>query len=173
MPAKTAAENVAGVVRWRRRVKALLVAGFGGQCGICGYSKSHRALTFHHLDPTTKLFSVAGNGIPRAWKRLIDEAKKCVMLCNNCHAEVHDGVTAIPGDIRRFADNGSRLPMRRRRVARKRSPENFKPKRERPRGKALKELVRASSRVAVAAKFGVSETAVRKWIKTDSLNGIY
>jgi transposase len=84
------------VVRRRRRVKAILVEEAGGCCRLCGYDRCVAALQFHHLDPTTKEFGVAANGMARSIERLRAEVRKCVLLCSNCHAEVESGFASIP-----------------------------------------------------------------------------
>jgi hypothetical protein len=80
----------------RRRVKEILVGEAGGECVICGYRSHVAALHFHHLDPSTKSFSIAHEGVTRAIETLREEAKKCVLLCANCHAEVEAGVATLP-----------------------------------------------------------------------------
>lgn len=80
----------------RRRVKAILVAEAGGACLICGYDRWPGALQFHHLDPATKSFHLSLKGLTRAIDNVREEAKKCVLLCANCHAEVEGGVAAVP-----------------------------------------------------------------------------
>jgi len=70
----------------RRRVKALLVAEAGGACVLCGFVGVPGALHFHHVDPATKAFSLAGRGMSRSLERARAEAAKCVLLCANCHA---------------------------------------------------------------------------------------
>jgi hypothetical protein len=80
----------------RRRVKALLVAEAGGCCAVCGYAGSPAALHFHHVDPATKSFAVAGAGITRSLAASRAEAAKCVLLCARCHAEVEHGVKRLP-----------------------------------------------------------------------------
>jgi transposase len=84
------------VVRWRRRVKARLVAEAGGACAICGYDRCSAALEFHHLDPATKSFGLSAHHVTRGFEELLAEARKCVLLCGNCHAEVEAGVTTVP-----------------------------------------------------------------------------
>lgn len=37
-----------------------------------------------------------------SYRRVAEEASKCVMLCSNCHREVHAGLRQIPESIRRF-----------------------------------------------------------------------
>lgn len=95
--------NTQHVTNWRNRIKSWLEQAFGGKCGICGYDKCSRSLEFHHLDPTQKDFGfhrVRAN--PKNWAIVIAEIRKCVMLCANCHREVHAGITNVPEDIRRF-----------------------------------------------------------------------
>jgi transposase len=83
------------VDRRRREVKRILVAEAGGPCVLCGYSGPPRALHFHHVDPTTKSFAVAGAGITRSLASSRAEAAKCVLLCATCHAEVEAGVKRL------------------------------------------------------------------------------
>lgn len=84
------------VARRRRKVKAILVAEAGGQCCVCGYSRSFAALEFHHLDRTQKRMTVSARGVAYALKTLREEAAKCVLLCANCHVEVENGLVQLP-----------------------------------------------------------------------------
>jgi transposase len=84
------------VTERRRRVKAILVSEAGGCCALCGYDTHVGALQFHHVDPTTKTFSVAHLGVARSLARCREEARKCVLLCANCHAEIEAGVARLP-----------------------------------------------------------------------------
>jgi hypothetical protein len=84
------------VQRRRRKVKRMLVEEAGGQCVICGYDRHPAALHFHHLDPAEKSFGLSLRGITRSMDTLRAEARKCVLLCSNCHAEVEAGATALP-----------------------------------------------------------------------------
>lgn len=77
------------VLRRKYEVKAKLVSVLGGECSRCKYAKCIGALQFHHPDDT-KEFGVAGN-YNRAFRTLLKEAKKCQLLCANCHAEIHFG----------------------------------------------------------------------------------
>ena len=81
---------------WRRRAKRILVAEAGGACVICGFDGYPGALHFHHLDPSQKRFGLGGRGLARSIESLREEAKKCVLLCSNCHAQVEAGVLALP-----------------------------------------------------------------------------
>lgn len=70
----------------------MLVDEAGGACVLCGYSRSVRALHFHHLDPDEKSFALSGRGLCRPLAELRAEAAKCVLLCSNCHCEVEEGL---------------------------------------------------------------------------------
>ena len=57
----------------------------------------HRAaLEFHHVDPAEKRFALSARGGHAVARALRAEARKCVLLCSNCHAEVESGVVALP-----------------------------------------------------------------------------
>jgi transposase len=84
------------VSAWRRRIKRKLVEEAGGKCIACGYSECVAALQFHHVDPTTKSFSLAQRGLARSWAAVRAEAAKCLLLCANCHAEVEVGFRTLP-----------------------------------------------------------------------------
>lgn len=88
------------VSKRRRKLKATLVAEAGGRCSLCGYDRYPGALEFHHLDPTQKLFALGHEGNTRSLARMREEARKCALLCANCHAEVGAGVTALPSGER-------------------------------------------------------------------------
>lgn len=57
----------------------------GGACFQCGYNKNYAALHFHHMTPADKSFTLSGTKV----KLLQKEADKCVLLCSNCHTELH------------------------------------------------------------------------------------
>jgi transposase-like protein len=83
------------VAERRRRVKQTLVAEAGGRCSACGYAECLAALQFHHVDPAQKSFALSLNGVARNLSLLRKEAKKCILLCANCHAEVENGYRAL------------------------------------------------------------------------------
>ena len=59
----------------------------GRCCENCGIVKEH-LLNFHHKDPEKKLFKIS-NGIDKSFNKLAMEVKKCVLLCYNCHFDLH------------------------------------------------------------------------------------
>ncbi len=72
------------------RIKASVIKTMGGGCKICGYSKNITALEFHHLDPSQKLFVLDSRSFSnRSIKAIEEELKKCILVCSNCHQEIH------------------------------------------------------------------------------------
>ena len=94
------------IVRHRRRLKSVLVAEAGGRCAICGYDRHQAALHFRHVDPATKRLEI-GRGIGLSLEALRAEARKCVLLCSNCHAEVGEGGADVPLEFRRGQERHS------------------------------------------------------------------
>lgn len=76
------------VIDWRVRKKIELVEYKGGCCEKCGYNKSIGALQFHHIDPRIKDFQISGKSY--SFERLKKEVDKCIMVCANCHIEIHE-----------------------------------------------------------------------------------
>jgi transposase len=88
--------NTAAVTERRRQVKRQLVEEAGGRCRLCGFAEHPGALHFHHVDPATKEFHLGFGGETRSLERMRAEARKCVLLCANCHALVEAGVKKVP-----------------------------------------------------------------------------
>ena len=66
---------------------------------ICEYDKCIDALDFHHIDASKKSFGLSARGVTRAWDKVKAEADKCVLVCANCHRELHAGVLQLPSEI--------------------------------------------------------------------------
>lgn len=90
--ARCRACSVDAVVECRRKRKRKLVDEFGGQCIICGYKKCPQALQFHHTDPSNKEFDISKKSACLSWNKIIKEAKKCILVCANCHFEIENGI---------------------------------------------------------------------------------
>ena len=73
----------------RRAIKKALIEYKGGKCCRCGYNKSIRALEFHHLNPDEKDFGIS-KCITKSMASLKQEVDKCILVCSNCHAEIHE-----------------------------------------------------------------------------------
>lgn len=83
----------ASVVSWRKRKKAALVEEHGGKCVLCGYNRYVGALHFHHLKPEEKEFRIGGTTL--SIEKLKSEAQKCILVCMNCHTEIHHGIRLV------------------------------------------------------------------------------
>ena len=76
------------MIQWRKRKKIELVKYKGGKCERCGYDKTYEALQFHHINPSEKDFTISGKSY--SLERLKKEVDKCIMVCANCHIEIHE-----------------------------------------------------------------------------------
>lgn len=73
----------------RRKEKQKCVDYKGGKCSICGYDKSLTALEFHHINPKEKekqIYAVQH----LVFEKVKEELNKCILVCANCHAEIHE-----------------------------------------------------------------------------------
>ena len=83
------------VTRRKQKIKRLLVEEAGECCAVCGYDRCIINLSFHHVDPSTKSFSLASN-TTKSIAAYRDEVKKCVLVCANCHGEIETGLIPSP-----------------------------------------------------------------------------
>lgn len=164
--------------RRRVRVKRKAVDYLGGCCQICGYNDCIDALDFHHLDPVQKEFSISHDGVNVSYDKLKKELDKCILLCANCHREVHASLKQV-------------LPLQHMVLEDKRCAECgklFKPRKEkqrfcsavcsslhqrkcdRPDEITLIKEIKESSYVSVGKKYGVRDNTIRKWVIQYGIN---
>ena len=80
-----------------RRRKIALVNLKGAGCGNCGYNRNYSALEFHHKNPVSKLFQLDLRSLSnRKWSAILSEAKQCILVCSNCHKELHNPECKLP-----------------------------------------------------------------------------
>lgn len=80
--------NVLKVMKWRRNVKKKLIKYKGGKCEKCGYNKEIPcAYDFHHKGNENKDFNITAK--TKSFETLKNEVDKCLLLCANCHREIH------------------------------------------------------------------------------------
>lgn len=70
------------------------------KCAICGYDKCLSALEFHHIDPKEKSFNIMQFAGKRSFTKntkdhLDKEMSKCIVVCANCHREIHNNIIKI------------------------------------------------------------------------------
>mgnify|MGYP002776999935 FL=1 len=95
-----------------QRFKLQCVRYKGNRCCICSYQKCIGALEFHHLNPNEKDFGISKRGGRGAFTDKVKaELDKCILVCANCHREIHEGMhsqyavvdyyhTQLPGKTR-------------------------------------------------------------------------
>ena len=71
--------------------KLLLIESLGGCCSKCGYKENISALEFHHTNPEKKSFNINSSFLGSlSFDKVVEESKKCILLCSNCHREYHN-----------------------------------------------------------------------------------
>ncbi len=76
------------VIDYRRRIKIALCSANENRCSVCGVEDDIIIYDFHHLDPTSKSFGIGSASTTRSKRAYANEAKKCVMVCANCHRKI-------------------------------------------------------------------------------------
>lgn len=72
----------------QRKVELIKLKNY--KCNRCGYNKNIAALDFHHIDPTTKIIPLDIRTLSTtSYEDILKEADKCILLCSNCHRELH------------------------------------------------------------------------------------
>ena len=80
------------VAQRRKTIRSNIIEYKGGSCVLCKYDKCANALDLHHLDAATKEFGLSSQGLTRGWEKVKAEADKCILVCANCHREIHAGL---------------------------------------------------------------------------------
>ena len=73
------------ILKWYKRIKAIKY--LGGKCINCG-NNNYKHLIFHHTDASIKENNISYI-INKKYNKIEKEIKKCILLCNNCHRELH------------------------------------------------------------------------------------
>lgn len=171
-----------------KRKKQRLVNSLGGKCCICGYDRCLSALEFHHTDPSKKDFNISSNA-HLAFEKSLNEVKKCILVCANCHREIHAGLinnlpdTSYNQELakveieklkqikekkifyckdcgKEISYNAIRCPECDRKNQRKV---------ERPKRQILKNLIRTLPFTQIAKQYNVTDNAIRKWCDAENL----
>ena len=99
-------KSAKAVKEWRKNTKLKLIVCMGSKCQICKYNKCNEALEFHHIEPSEKDFSLSAiRANPKNWDSIKKELEKCILLCANCHREVHNRLTPLPKEYQTFDES--------------------------------------------------------------------
>lgn len=168
--------TVQSVVRAQRRKKQQAVDYLGGKCIRCGYNKCLAALEFHHPDPKVKEQKLTYIVCRWSWERVLPELTKCVLVCSNCHREIHYGTVPVEG-LRRHATptwektclacgTGFRTNRADRKYCSYSCSHMGQRKVHRPSRAQLARDIRSIGKwTVIGAKYGVTNTAVKKWAR--------
>ena len=96
---------IKAVAKRRKKIRKTAIDYLGGKCRVCGYYRCIAALDFHHLDESKKKFGLSQRGMTRSWEKTRNELEKCVLLCSNCHRELHAGILQ-PHEVIRDGKSG-------------------------------------------------------------------
>lgn len=175
--------NYDNVKNSRTRLKERLVYVAGGKCQCCGYNKCISALEFHHINPSEKDFTI-GQNTNKAWDLVKKEIKKCLLVCANCHREIHANVLDISNLKPVYdEDKANTIDKQLNELKIKKAfycktcgeivghgseycpkcANILRRKVERPSRDELKNLIRECSFTELARRFGVSDRAIAKW----------
>lgn len=178
--------------------KAQLVQIAGGKCLICGYNKCQRALQFHHREPDLKMFEVNASTVTRCkWEDVLKEIEKCDLLCVRCHVEVenkayehYQALALTPGQKRSYQIKSKVEKPKKKQVKRTaQCPQCFgkmsvqselcrkckgisERRITRPSLETLKSKIKELGYCGTGRFYGVSDNAIRKWIKFYETNAL-
>jgi len=75
--------------------RSIGIQRLGGKCCVCGYARCEAALELHHTDSSKKdprYSRIRSSNI----ETLLREARKCILVCANCHREIHAALVSMP-----------------------------------------------------------------------------
>lgn len=176
--------NSKQVISSRQRRKEDLVYIMGEKCQLCGYDKCISALEFHHCEPKEKQYQLS-SGNCHSLEADLQEARKCILLCSNCHREVEYYNTKLEPyfdeekaeeiiSLRKKGINKNYCKICGKEITTKAElcADCFhieKRKVERPNRETLKFLIRNKSFLQIGKDYGVSDNAIRKWCVSENL----
>ena len=160
--------------RWLdRKMEAIKL--MGGKCVICGYCKNYAAMEFHHLDPSVKEMTWV-KAREMKWNKTIEELKKCVLLCANCHRETHNPDASLiqtreanPLLTNTLKPTGKcpncQTDVYNTKHCSVQCAAASKRKVDRPTRDELKKLLEKHNFSQLGIMFGVTDSSIRKWVK--------
>ena len=149
----------------------------GGKCKICGYCKNLSALDFHHTDPNQKDGAIGSMINFFKFSTAQEQAKKCILLCKNCHSQHHNPQLEIIVESGKLSFKNEQLNTINKecKTCKKYSGGKLycsnvcaqfsRRKVERPSKQQLISLIQNNSFCQIGRMYNVSDNSVRKWAK--------
>jgi len=78
----TATNMAVYMAQRKKKRRNLLIEMSGGKCVRCA---STEILNFDHKEPKDRSFRLNGKDLDGSWNKILDEWKKCQLLCRKCH----------------------------------------------------------------------------------------
>lgn len=94
--------------------KKFYVDVFGNTCNKCNQSYDYKIYDFHHTEPAHKDFSLRDHKLATHTK-IIQELSKCILLCTNCHGEIHKELKLQNGYTNKIIGNSERWVLQKER----------------------------------------------------------
>lgn len=170
--------NSQDVMRAQRRKKEMAVELMGGKCQLCGYDKCINSLHFHHIDAKTKEGSPSYLIMRAKWEIAVKELKKCILVCANCHGEIHFKEMDVSLLVHKHPWYVTKCSVCLKKFETQVETQQFcsnlcrafsDRRTERPTKVELKKLIETTSWVQIGKMFDVSDNAIRKWAKSYGL----
>lgn len=179
-------KNSQNVINCIRKRKLDLISVLGNRCCLCGFDLYPEALDFHHVNPEDKEYGIgSSNAATKALSKQLQELKKCVLVCANCHRGIHGGHLKVPTEwptfynetlakqlLQKLEDIKSHKINYCKRCGKEiyRTSEHceecssiLQRKIDRPSKEELKQLIRTLPFTQIAQKYKVTDNAIRKW----------
>lgn len=177
------------VTQFRRNRKQNLVNIHGGKCSLCGYNRCIDALEFHHIKPEEKEYALSSPNC-HSFEKDVAESRKCLLVCSNCHSEIHHSDFYENKDLFEFqhideqlileltpkshqkyycSECGAEITIYSRSGLCKSCVSKGQRKIERPTREELKDMIRTTSFTQIGKQYGITDNGVRKWCKTMNL----
>jgi len=163
----------------KRKLK--LIEERGGCCEICGYNKNVAGFDFHHKDPKEKDYQLDMRRLSNSSMfKLLKEVDKCMLLCANCHREMHfpdldinkvrDTIKFVNDSVLKVKvkgkpkciDCGCEINYTHKRC--KPCNNKNKIKVNKPDINTLKKEIETHTKEWCSKKYGVSRTTIRRWL---------
>lgn len=178
------------VCNFTKNRKLNLISVFHGKCGLCGFDDFPEALEFHHVDPSQKSFQLSSNNMKSLAEQL-KEAKKCFLVCSNCHKGIHAGHLKVPENYTDYYDEQiaqylldelQKLKENKKHYCKdcnkliwatsircKKCSQLAQRKQKRPSKEELLRLIKTQSFTSIGKLYDVSDNTIRKWCRTYNL----